>query len=183
MSSSSSSPYLPSAVDGKINGTPQMHNGSYNQRPPMPLSPQNSLGLPYHSNSAHVYPQQQQSMVVNKQQQGFPAKNASPMFHHGLTQQPQTQFSHNFAPNRLLGHSAMMGHQQLIDIQRQSQSDDDSGCALEEYTWVPSGLRPEQVSKKVFINVNFSITHSHSKLAKKKRVKRLDLCHVHTLHD
>ncbi|XP_022252525.1 protein prickle-like [Limulus polyphemus] len=29
--------------------------------------------------------------------------------------------------------------------QRQSQSDDDSGCALEEYTWVPPGLKPEQV--------------------------------------
>ncbi|XP_040157684.1 protein prickle-like [Anopheles arabiensis] len=26
-----------------------------------------------------------------------------------------------------------------------SQSDDDSGCALEEYTWVPPGLRPDQV--------------------------------------
>lgn len=25
-------------------------------------------------------------------------------------------------------------------------SDDDSGCALEEYTWVPPGLRPDQVS-------------------------------------
>lgn len=31
------------------------------------------------------------------------------------------------------------------DPQRHSQSDDDSGCALEEYTWVPPGLRPEQV--------------------------------------
>lgn len=31
------------------------------------------------------------------------------------------------------------------DQQRHSQSDDDSGCALEEYTWVPPGLRPEQV--------------------------------------
>ncbi|XP_069084937.1 prickle-like protein 1 isoform X2 [Pleurodeles waltl] len=29
--------------------------------------------------------------------------------------------------------------------QRSSTSDDDSGCALEEYTWVPPGLRPEQV--------------------------------------
>ncbi|XP_050541912.1 protein espinas-like isoform X2 [Daktulosphaira vitifoliae] len=29
--------------------------------------------------------------------------------------------------------------------QRHSHSDDDSGCALEEYTWVPAGLRPEQV--------------------------------------
>ena len=34
---------------------------------------------------------------------------------------------------------------QPVDHQRHSQSDDDSGCALEEYTWVPPGLRPEQV--------------------------------------
>lgn len=27
------------------------------------------------------------------------------------------------------------------------QSDDDSGCALEEYTWVPPGLKPDQVSE------------------------------------
>lgn len=31
-------------------------------------------------------------------------------------------------------------------FQRSSTSDDDSGCALEEYGWVPPGLRPEQVS-------------------------------------
>ncbi|CAH1265834.1 PRICKLE2 [Branchiostoma lanceolatum] len=30
-------------------------------------------------------------------------------------------------------------------FQRNSTSDDDSGCALEEYTWVPPGLKPEQV--------------------------------------
>ncbi|KAF8764524.1 Protein prickle like protein [Argiope bruennichi] len=28
---------------------------------------------------------------------------------------------------------------------RHSHSDDDSGCALEEYTWIPPGLKPEQV--------------------------------------
>ncbi|XP_024938824.1 protein prickle isoform X2 [Cephus cinctus] len=33
----------------------------------------------------------------------------------------------------------------LLHHQRHSQSDDDSGCALEEYTWVPPGLRPDQV--------------------------------------
>lgn len=32
-------------------------------------------------------------------------------------------------------------------FQRSSTSDDDSGCVLEEYTWVPPGLRPEQVSE------------------------------------
>nr|XP_061809314.1 prickle-like protein 1 [Nerophis lumbriciformis] len=32
-----------------------------------------------------------------------------------------------------------------MSFQRSSTSDDDSGCALEEYAWVPPGLRPEQV--------------------------------------
>ncbi|ELU15022.1 hypothetical protein CAPTEDRAFT_55021, partial [Capitella teleta] len=30
---------------------------------------------------------------------------------------------------------------------RNSTSDDDSGCALEEYTWVPPGLTPVQVGR------------------------------------
>ena len=29
-----------------------------------------------------------------------------------------------------------------------AHSDDDSGCALEEYTWVPPGLKPDQVSQQ-----------------------------------
>lgn len=33
----------------------------------------------------------------------------------------------------------------VFGCQRSSTSDDDSGCALEEYAWVPPGLRPEQV--------------------------------------
>ncbi|XP_040009914.1 prickle planar cell polarity protein 3 isoform X2 [Xiphias gladius] len=33
----------------------------------------------------------------------------------------------------------------VSDIQRHSISDDDSGCASEEYAWVPPGLKPEQV--------------------------------------
>ncbi|XP_061839384.1 uncharacterized protein prickle3 isoform X2 [Nerophis lumbriciformis] len=33
----------------------------------------------------------------------------------------------------------------VSDFQRHSISDDDSGCASEEYAWVPSGLKPEQV--------------------------------------
>ncbi|CAB1440009.1 unnamed protein product [Pleuronectes platessa] len=34
-----------------------------------------------------------------------------------------------------------------LGFQRSSTSDDDSGCALEEYAWVPPGLRPEQGSQ------------------------------------
>jgi len=37
-------------------------------------------------------------------------------------------------------------------LQRHSHSDDDSGCALEEYTWVPAGLRPDQVSRLIFLS-------------------------------
>lgn len=33
-------------------------------------------------------------------------------------------------------------------FQRSSTSDDDSGCVLEEYAWLPPGLRPEQVNRK-----------------------------------
>ncbi|TWW57061.1 Prickle planar cell polarity protein 3 [Takifugu flavidus] len=33
----------------------------------------------------------------------------------------------------------------VSDFQRNSISDDDSGCASEEYAWVPPGLKPEQV--------------------------------------
>ncbi|KAI9583469.1 hypothetical protein GQX74_005217 [Glossina fuscipes] len=40
--------------------------------------------------------------------------------------------------------SYLHNHHQQLDFQRNSQSDDDSGCALEEYTWVPPGLRPDQ---------------------------------------
>lgn len=39
----------------------------------------------------------------------------------------------------------------MYDFQRNSTSDDDSGCALEEYAWVPPGLKPEQVF--TFLNV------------------------------
>lgn len=42
------------------------------------------------------------------------------------------------------------------DPQRHSQSDDDSGCALEEYTWVPPGLRPDQVRS---MNVIIALSH------------------------
>lgn len=38
-----------------------------------------------------------------------------------------------------------INNQILGQQQQHQQSDSDSGCALEEYSWVPPGLRPEQV--------------------------------------
>lgn len=60
------------------------------------------------------------------------------------------------APAGLALQEALMQHQQ-----RHSQSDDDSGCALEEYTWVPPGLRPDQV-----------------KVGKNKRLLYLEIIHA-----
>jgi hypothetical protein len=133
------------SVDPKLS----METQSYRH---ISLSPQNSVGLPnaipYHPNSTHIH----QPLAVNNQ--SFPQKTAlpnmsnqiyPPLNHHAtpmpLPSLQSTTFPSNF-PAR--GHSALIGHQ--LDIQRQSQSDDDSGCALEEYTWVPPGLRPDQVN-------------------------------------
>jgi hypothetical protein len=132
-----------------INGKHPMELQTYRH---ISLSPQNSVGLPsatpYHANSAHIH----QPMSVNHQKNPLPSQTPmySPLNHHA-TQLPlpnhHQPFSHNFQPNNR--HSAITGHHQL-DIQRQSQSDDDSGCALEEYTWVPPGLRPDQVKFIIF---------------------------------
>ncbi|XP_038118816.1 protein prickle isoform X1 [Culex quinquefasciatus] len=71
-----------------------------------------------------------------------------PPYHHSprgsagstTSSQQSSSFPPNFPPNvhHQVGPGVQIGH-------NYSQSDDDSGCALEEYTWVPPGLRPDQV--------------------------------------
>lgn len=75
-------------------------------------------------------------------------------------QQHQQTFHPGYQPGgNHFGGPGGVGHQ--LDIQRHSQSDDDSGCALEEYTWVPPGLRPDQVRSILIKCIQFSwITHS-----------------------
>lgn len=50
----------------------------------------------------------------------------------------------------------------MYDFQRNSTSDDDSGCALEEYAWVPPGLKPEQVCHTHSGRHEFPFTSFHS---------------------
>lgn len=38
------------------------------------------------------------------------------------------------------------------DVHRHSTSDDDSGCVLEEYSWVPSGIKPDMVCNLGFLH-------------------------------
>lgn len=44
-----------------------------------------------------------------------------------------------------------------MGFQRSSTSDDDSGCALEEYAWVPPGLRPEQVGPQEMLKLEICL--------------------------
>lgn len=50
----------------------------------------------------------------------------------------------------------------ISDFQRHSISDDDSGCASEEYAWVPPGLKPEQVARGFHLPLlSNGCTHTH----------------------
>ncbi|XP_043936133.1 prickle planar cell polarity protein 3 isoform X2 [Protopterus annectens] len=49
------------------------------------------------------------------------------------------------AVNAMPGDLEKMMCKLVSDFQRHSISDDDSGCASEEYAWVPPGIKPEQV--------------------------------------
>lgn len=70
--------------------------------------------------------------------------------------------------DRFLGKGSPFAPSTGGDPQRHSQSDDDSGCALEEYTWVPPGLRPDQVSVNnvqlicIVIDALYLILKSHT---------------------
>lgn len=131
--------------------TTSTQSPSHNRQQQSPLNP----NLPCSSKYLQfVQPQQMQQQQImsnqlNSQTLPYPSTNTA----HGgnlLSQQTSNTvpihqtLPQNFHPSQLHGHPAIIGGYHL-DNQRQSQSDDDSGCALEEYTWVPPGLRPEQV--------------------------------------
>ncbi|XP_073813585.1 prickle isoform X1 [Musca autumnalis] len=116
------------------------------QQQPLQYSPAASASssISKYSSSSLKHPphhhQHQQQQHTQQQQQQHP---------HQQTHQLSPAIS-SPSPPSLLHHPSggfhapfMVG--QHLDIQRQSHSDDDSGCALEEYTWVPPGLRPDQV--------------------------------------
>uniref|UniRef100_F7CAA2 Prickle planar cell polarity protein 1 n=1 Tax=Monodelphis domestica TaxID=13616 RepID=F7CAA2_MONDO len=60
----------------------------------------------------------------------------------------------------------------IFGYHRSSTSDDDSGCALEEYAWVPPGLRPEQVQLYFACLPEDKIPYINS-LGEKHRIKQL----------
>ncbi|XP_028165984.1 protein prickle-like [Ostrinia furnacalis] len=153
---------------------PPLHEHPSSPPPPAPSSPISSPRLlpslpspqpshsgssaPSQSNSPHPYsyPNFRRSQPV---QGNYPDYNllhshsvsqiAQPGQSYQSPQSPQSAMSlspHPVPQGKLRG---LLEHAERLmkpgDPHRHSQSDDDSGCALEEYTWVPPGLRPEQV--------------------------------------
>lgn len=142
---SGAGPSLPPMVTQSPIHLPTHHPHPY-------ASSSNTLPTDHHMN----HPQQGMpgavsSMSLNAK---FPPKSSMPnlQLHPQQSQvYPQMSLPHsnqtfhpNYHPNQFAISGVIGSHQ--LDMQRHSQSDDDSGCALEEYTWVPPGLRPEQVS-------------------------------------
>jgi hypothetical protein len=68
------------------------------------------------------------------------ANNAKANLNSSIIQSPnlQTATHHQHQQQRIAGTNLLMPRQSTSD-------DDDSGCALEEYTWIPPGLKPAQV--------------------------------------
>lgn len=60
----------------------------------------------------------------------------------------------------------------VSDFQRHSISDDDSGCASEEYAWVPPGLKPEQVYQYFSCLPEDKVPYVNS-LGERHRIKQL----------
>ncbi|XP_045501880.1 protein prickle-like isoform X2 [Colias croceus] len=131
-----SPPHLPS---------PQPRLPSPQPHLPSPQPSHSGSSIPSTSNSPHPYsyPNFRRSQY---QDYALPNLNQGPSYH--SPQSPQSAMS--LSPHPVQGKfRGLLEHAERLmkpgDPHRHSQSDDDSGCALEEYTWVPPGLRPEQV--------------------------------------
>ncbi|XP_046647588.1 protein prickle-like isoform X2 [Daphnia pulicaria] len=91
-------------------------------------------------------------------------RGASGLFH-PLQSSSSLQQQHNHPHHHQLGGLA-------TDVLRHSQSDDDSGCALEEYTWVPPGLKPDQVHLYFSVLPEEKVPYVNS-IGEKYRIRQL----------
>uniref|UniRef100_UPI00398F5E88 prickle-like protein 1 n=1 Tax=Pristiophorus japonicus TaxID=55135 RepID=UPI00398F5E88 len=65
-----------------------------------------------------------------------------------------------------------VANKMTFDFQQNAPSDNDSGCALEEYAWVPPGLKPEQVHQYFLCLPEENIPYVNS-IGEKFRIKQL----------
>ncbi|XP_053614521.1 protein prickle-like isoform X2 [Plodia interpunctella] len=135
---------------------PPLHEQASSPPPPAPSSPLSprllpSLPSPQPSHSGSSVPSQSNSphpySYPNFRRSG--QDYSQPGQSYQSPQSPQSAMSLSPHPIPQGKFRGLLEHAERLmkpgDPHRHSQSDDDSGCALEEYTWVPPGLRPEQV--------------------------------------
>ncbi|XP_037036047.1 protein prickle-like isoform X2 [Bradysia coprophila] len=120
---------IPSSTTSSLPSTPQptLHH----TQPPHQHYQHQTLSYQPSSSSLPPATERLPNCPITSQKPNIPSKPSSSF---------QSQIFHPSYQQNLIG-----GAHQLDVQQRHSQSDDDSGCALEEYTWVPPGLRPDQV--------------------------------------
>lgn len=103
-------------------------------------------------------------------------RGASGLFHPLPSSSSSSQQQHNHAHAGHLHPPHSHHHHQLgglaTDVLRHSQSDDDSGCALEEYTWVPPGLKPDQVHLYFSVLPEEKVPYVNS-IGEKYRIRQL----------
>jgi len=126
----------------------QYNSGQYNGTAGSTTSSANGGGGGYYGNGGGQHPARSlqldpMTMMTMQSSEKLLLGRAGFNFH---PQQQQQQLQHPppmgpgpHAAATAVGTDVMLRH---------SQSDDDSGCALEEYTLVPPGLKPDQVSKR-----------------------------------
>uniref|UniRef100_A0A1A9V0B9 PET domain-containing protein n=1 Tax=Glossina austeni TaxID=7395 RepID=A0A1A9V0B9_GLOAU len=127
----------------------QHHHQQFQQHPPR----NTDHSTPPSSSNATPTPTTSHADPASSSSNGGGSNSTTPAHFVAPTQrqrhcQPPTNLSLSSVTSTLRANyktaSYLHNHHQQLDFQRNSQSDDDSGCALEEYTWVPPGLRPDQ---------------------------------------
>lgn len=155
-------PGSPSSIQQRINLNPIQpnlhHTLPYQQQQQQPQ--QNVVPQQFQPNVKYSTTSQGKPMISSPLHQplGPPTSHSSQLLFNQKQNQQLQQFHHQHHPHQLGPATTPSYHLPgpgQLDIQRHSQSDDDSGCALEEYTWVPPGLRPDQVSFFFFNHKTF----------------------------
>lgn len=113
--------------------------------------PKEDHSVAFHNGLAGSDPLAAAASAVMAAAQASSASGSSSGHANGHAQQLNSSIdsAHQKVPNSVQN-SQGQGPKQTL-----AHSDDDSGCALEEYTWVPPGLKPDQVSLLFVYLINF----------------------------
>lgn len=146
-----------------MDNNPDFRSRLYNNDPSNSspsASPATSSCVHAYSSTSTVSSIDQLTMPTSSASATAPQRRCTPPTSLPLNSKKNSKTS---SPLRMYKNSAYHSNHQVADSQRNSQSDDDSGCALEEYTWVPPGLRPDQVRFFLSMFILIAPCETHTK--------------------